>query len=339
LTQLDVLSNSTGPLNGLEEITNPSIMLAIRAALKRINEHSRSVLVGAEGVTLNVAQARTNSSLLLTPQFLNDYIESDDTGKLLKSSLEQVRNSYILLLMAIRDATRLTSAHGSMYDILARSQRRDSQTRNNSLFNFQNSYNRVRNTLLTAITSYRQTAHTGFTNFIQRVQANYDDTIVRPRFEREQLPLILAFADVVTSKVYNQSFFESSFDGMRDAILEKYSIETDDVFSEDAHYRGKILRLLRQSYARNYSTCLNELVSEVQVELNSLTGRYSFCLDERTSSITVVIPSTSSWLSVIRDNVNFILQQMNACLNGQTTVAGRTATSDCIQSVSYFPIY
>jgi hypothetical protein len=91
---------------------------------------------------------------------------------------------------------------------------------------------------------------------------------------------------------------------------------------------------LRTSFARNYSVCLNELVSEVQEELNTLTGRYSFCLDERTSSITIVIPSTNSWLSVIRDNVNFILQQLNACLNGQTSVAGRTATSDCIQSVS-----
>lgn len=336
LTQLDILSNATGPLNSLEEITNPSIMLTIREALKRISEHSRSVLVGAEGVTLNVAQARANSSLLLTPQLLSDFIETDKSGALLQSSLLHVRNSYLLLLVAIKDATRLTSAHGSMYDILDRSQRKDTQTSNSSLYNFENSYNRVRNTLLTAITSYRQTAYTGFTNFIQRVQANYDDTIVRPRFEREQLPLILAFADVVTKKVYNQSFFELSFDGMRDAILAQYSNETNDVFDEDAHYRGKILHLLRSNYARNYSTCLNELVSEVQVELNTLTGRYSFCLDERTSGITIVIPSTSSWLSVIRDNVNFILQQLNACLNGQTSVAGRTATSDCIQSVTFF---
>lgn len=330
--QLENLSNSTDPL---AEVANPLIMQTIQSSLKRIHDSSNKVLVAVEGVTLNVAIARANSSLLLTPQLLNEFIESDNTGKLLQSSLVQVRNSYLTLLLAIRDATRLTAAHGSMYELLERSQSRDSQTRNNSLFNFVNSYNRVRNTLLTAIISYRQTAHTGFANFIQRVQTTYDDSIVRPRFEREQLPLILAFADIVTAKVYNQSFFESSFDGMRDAILEVYSNETNEVFKEDSQYRSRVLSLLRTSFVRNYSVCLNELVSGVQVELSSLTSKYKNCLDERTSSITVVIPSTSSWLSVISGNVNFILQQLSACLNGQTSVAGRTATSDCIQSVSH----
>lgn len=165
----------------------------------------------------------------------------------------------------------MTAAHGFIYDTLERS-----QTRNNSLYNFVNSYNRVRSTLSTATISCRQTAQTGFTNFIQRVQANYDDTIVRPRFEREQLPLILAFADVVIGKVCNQSFFESSFDHMRDDILETYSNETNDVFQEDTQYCRKILNLLRTSFVRNYSICLNELVSEIQVELTFLTSSYSF---------------------------------------------------------------
>lgn len=335
ILQLENLSNSTGPLWLLEEIANPLIIQAIQSSLKRIHSSSNKILVAIEGVTLNVAIARANSSLLLTPKLLNEFIESDDTGKLLQSSLVQVRNSYLTLLLAIRDAARLTNAHGSMYELLERSQKRDSQTRNSSLFNFVNSYNRVRNALLTSIISYRQTAHTGFTNFIQRVQTSYDDSIVRPRFEREQLPLILAFTDIVTAKVYNQSFFESSFDGMQDAILEAYTNETNEVFKEDSQYRGRVLSLLRTSFVHNYSACLNELISEVQVELSSLTTKYKNCLDERTSSITVAVPSTSSWLSSISGTINFVLQQLNACLTGQNTVAGRTATSDCIQSVSY----
>jgi hypothetical protein len=145
--------------------------------------------------------------------------------------------------------------------------------------------------------------------------------------------LIVAFADVVTKRVYNQSFFETSFDGMRDAIVEAYETDTNEVFDQDSQYRDVILALLRKSFVRRYAPCLNELVSEAQGGLNAITGKYSFCLDERTSGITVVIPSTSSWLSVIRDNVNFILQQLNACLNGGNSVAARTATSDCIQSV------
>jgi hypothetical protein len=334
MLQLEILMNTTGVLNDLRDITNPSIMQTMEISLQSIFNQSNNVLIGVEGVTLSVAQARVNTSLLLTPHLLNDYIQSNETGKLLQSSLVCLRNSYLRLLLAIRDAARLTVAHGSMYDLLERSQRRDTQIRNNSLSNFVNSYNRVRNNLLTSIASYRQTALMGIANFIQRVQANFDDTIVRPRFENEQLKLILAFADVVTLKVYNQSFFESSFDGMRDAILEAYSNDTNDLYISGAMHRARILSLLRASFARNYSVCLNELVSEAQEELNSFTGRYSFCLDERTSSITVVIPSTNSWLSVIRDNVNFILQQLNACLDVPSSVAGRTATSDCIQSVS-----
>lgn len=330
--QLEILSNYTGPLKGLEGITNPSIMQTMRDSLDGIIKYSYVVLSQAEDISLRVSQIRANSSLLLTPQLINDFIE-DHLMEETQSILIQLRNSYLLFLSSVRDTARLTGAYGSMYDILDRSFIKDYEKRNTSLYNFVNSYNRVRNTLLTSVVSYRQAAQSGFTNFIQRVQSTYDDSIVRPRFEREQLPLILAFVEVVTSKVYNQTFFETSFDGMRDSIVYLYSNETNDVFIQDSQYRDVILNLLRQSFVRHYASCLNNLVSESQVGRNILTGKYAFCLDERTSSITVVIPSTSSWLSVIRDNVNFILDQLNACLNGQISVAGRTAASECIQSV------
>lgn len=332
MTQLEILSNTTGPLRKLEDITNPSIMQTLSNSINRIKRYSVNVLAGVEEITLRVAQIRANSSLLLTPKLIDDFINNNQTENFI-TSLTQLRNSYLLLLASVRDTSRLTGAYGSMHDILDRSYNRDNLKRNTSLYNFINSYNRVRNTLLSSVVSYRQTAQTEFTKFIQRVQSTYDDTIVRPRFDREQLPLILAFANVVTSNVYNQTFFETSFDGMRNAIVNLFTNETNGAFAQDSQYRDVILNLLRQSFVRNYASCLNELVSESQQGLNSLTGKYAFCLDERTSSITIVIPSTSTWLGVIRDNVNFILQQLNACINGQTSVAGRTATSECIQSV------
>jgi hypothetical protein len=110
---------------------------------------------------------------------------------------------------------------------------------------------------------------------------------------------------------------------------------TFQLFSNDEQQREVILKLLRQYFARNYAPCLNKLVSEAQVTRNLLINRFTFCLDERTTGITVVIPSASSWLSVIRDSVNFILQQLNGCLNALTTVAGRKAASDCIQLVKF----
>lgn len=333
MTQLEILSNTTGPLRKLEDITNPSIMQTLSNSLNRIKKYSVNVLAGVEEITLKVAQIRANSSLLLTPQLIDDFINNNNQTENFITSLTQLRNSYLLLLASVRDTSRLTGAYGSMYDILDRSYNKDNLKRNTSLYNFINSYNRVRNTLLSSVVSYRQTAQTEFTKFIQRVQSTYDDTIVRPRFDREQLPMILAFANVVTSNVYNQTFFETSFDGMRNAIVNLFTNETNDAFAQDSLYRDVILNLLRQKFVRHYASCLNELVSESQQGLNSLTGKYAFCLDERTSSITIVIPSTSTWLGVIRDNVNFILQQLNACINELTSVAGRTATSECIQSV------
>jgi hypothetical protein len=334
MQQLDILSNNTQRLNLLIEITNPSIMSTLFASIARIREHSRNVLSGAEQLTVDVAQARANSSLLLTPQLLDEFIENS-TAVTFRSSLLQLRNSYLLLLSAVRDSARLIAAHGSMHEILQRSYTRDVVKRNTSLNNFVTSYTRVRNTLLTSVVTYRQTAQSGFTNFIQRVRQLFDDTIVRPRFEQVQLPLITAFADVVTREVYNLTFFEQSFDTMKDSIVNLYTTETNDLFDKDSQLRDIILNLLREKYARSYASCLNELVSEAQAGLNSNTGKYSFCLDERTSGITIVIPSTSTWLSVIRDNVNFILQQFSSCLNGPSTVAGRTAISDCIQSVIF----
>lgn len=327
------MTNSTGPLVALVDVANPLIMETMVESLKRVSAYSLELMSRVEQLTLKVALVRANSSLLLTPHFIDEFIE-EDLSLQLQQSLIQIRNSYLLLLSSVRDAARLTGAHGSMIDILDRSSNKDYEKRNKSLYNFVDSYNRVRDTLLTSVVSYRQTAQTGFTNFVQRVQSTYDDTIVRPRFEREQLPLILSFADVVTTQVYNQTFFETSFNSMRDAIVDFYSNETNDVFVQDSLYRDVILSLLRNSFVRHYASCLNELVSESQEGRNVLTSKYTYCLDERTTSITVVIPSTSSWLSVIRDNVNFILNQLNACLNGQISVAGRTAASECIQSVS-----
>jgi hypothetical protein len=186
------------------------------------------------------------------------------------------------------------------------------------------------------VATYRQAAETGISNFITRVQSTYHDNIVRPKFDSVQLPLVQAFANVISMKVYNQTFFQSSFDEMRDSIVSAYQGGTNTSSNQGSEHREVILNLQRTSFVRRYSHCLDELVSEAQQTSNSLTNKYAFCLNERTSGIVVVIPSTSTWLSVIRDNINFILQQLNSCLNGQTSVAGRTATSDCIQFVSGF---
>lgn len=332
---LTVLLNTTGPLSGLIDVTNPSLVSAIRAALTRVQLSSDSVLVSAEAITRDVAGVRANSSLLLTPMLLSDFIDTETSEEII-SSLDSVRNSLIVLSSAIRDAGRLVVAHGSIHELLSRPSSRDTTTRSIALNNFVNNYNRVINNLVSSIASYRQAAETGIYKFINRVQSTFDDSIVRPKFDKAQLPLIRAFSSVISSKVYNRTFFRTSFDTMRDSIVDSYVNGTGSVISQGSEHRDVILYLLRTSFVRQYSSCLDELVTEVQLNSNSITNKFAFCLNERTSGIVVVIPSTITWLSVIRDNINFILQRLNGCLNGQTSVAGRTAISDCIQIVCRF---
>jgi hypothetical protein len=178
-----------------------------------------------------ILQIRSNSTLLLTPQLIDDFI-APSTSHSLHATLINILHSYLQFFTSLKDAIRLTVAHGSMSNILQQSFTKDINTRNLSLYNFLDSYNKMKSTLLTSIVSFRQTAHTGFTNFVRTVQATYDDTIVRPRFDREQLPLIVAFADILTSKVYNQTLFEASFDSMRDSIVEVFTFETNKVSDE-----------------------------------------------------------------------------------------------------------
>lgn len=332
---LNALLNLTGPLSSLNDVSNPFVISAIRSSLNNIKLESRKVMIAAENITRDISVVRVNSSLLLTPELLNAFIDAEAAYQI-TTSLASIRNSVAILLAAVRDTGRLVVAHGSVHELLSRSVSRDSTTRNTALNNFVNNYNRVRNNLLSSVATYSRAAESGLNSFISRVRATYNETIVRPKFELIQLSLIENFTDAMVTKVYNQTFFQTSFDNMRDLIVEAYSETTNSTLYEGSKYREIVLDLQRTSFVRRYSNCLNELVSEAQDSSNSITNKYAFCLNERTSGIVVVIPSTSTWLSVIRDNINFILQQLNGCLSGQTSVAGRSATSDCIQFVSGF---
>lgn len=335
---LNVLLNATGPLSSLNGVVNPFVISAIRSSLHCVKVESRVILDAAENITQDINKIRVNSSLLMTPELINDFIDSNAAFKM-TTALTATRNNFAILLSAVRDVGRLVASHGSVHELLTRSFIKDTASRNSALNNFVSNYNRVRNNLLSSVASYRQAAASGVSNFISRTQAMYDDTIVRPKFDQKQLPLVRAFGNVIVSQVYNQTFFQTSFDDMRDAILNLFSSATNSSLTRGgSDLRDVILDLQRNSFVRRYSNCLNELVAEAQTNSNTISSKYAFCLNERTSGVVVTIPSTSTWLSVIKDNINSVLQQLDSCLSGQTSVAGRTATSDCIQQVSGFSI-
>jgi hypothetical protein len=332
-TSLKVLLNETGVVQNLARVLSPEVVEAFHTSLEVIRKESTIVLESAERISRDVSSIRANSSLLLTPQLIGDFIDSS-ASKEIVSSLTSIRRHLAVLLLSVRDAGRLTTAHGSVHELLTRSATRDTTTRTTALNSFVNSYNLVRNNLIRDIESYRQAAETGIYNFITRVQSTYRDDIVRPKFDREQVQLITSFGKEISSRVYNTTFFASSFDSMRDKIFQTYTNAANSSLSRGSGYVDAILDLQRTSFSRRYPRCLDDLVTEAQQNSYSLTSKYTFCLNERTSGITVVIPGANSWLSVIRGNINSILSQLGSCLTGQTTVAARTATSDCIQFVS-----
>lgn len=330
---LNFLLNATGPLSSFNEIANPILTVGIRLSLVRVQVVSAKFLLLAEGITKSITKAKANSSFVLNPETLGNSIGPQLSDQV-RSSLIEIRDSFVTLLAAVKDVGRLVVARGSIYDILTRSDAKDTLARNNALANFNNQFNRVKSNLITSVSSYRQAAITGIQSFISRVQSMYDDTVVRPKFDNAQLPLIRAFSDVIATRVYNQKLFETSFDRVRETIASTFTNATRKIVPQIVEYRKAVLDLQQLSFVRRYSPCLDKLVTEAQVATTTISGKYNFCLDERTSGVLVVIPSTSTWFAAIRDNVNFILQQLNSCLNGQTTMLARTATSNCIQAVS-----
>lgn len=320
-------------LEGLANVTHPKLIMMIELALWNVRFFTSHIPASVEVITRDVNRARVNSSLVMTPELLSNFIDKEASLNLTET-LSAVRSNLAAILLAVKEAGGLTNAHGSVHELLSRSFSRDSTARSTSLNNFVNNYSRVRNNLLSSVATFKQTAKTGVFNFISRVQNNYDDSIVRRKFDENQLSQILSFSDVITSKVYNETFFQTSFDRMRDTIVSSYSSAVESIFTKGSVKRDEILDLQRNYSVPRYSHCLDELVADAQESSVSITRQYTFCLNERTSGIVVVIPSTVAFLSVIRDNINFILQQLNGCLSGQTTVAGRTAISDCIQFVS-----
>lgn len=103
-------------------------------------------------------------------------------------------------------------------------------------------------------------------------------------------------------------------------LFETYTKHAGSSLLQNVQLRDQVLDLQRREFVRIYSPIVR--------------CKYVLCLNERNSAILVIIPSTSTWMSVIRDTINSITSQLNSCITRQTSFSGRTAVSECIQSVS-----
>lgn len=330
---LNALTNESSPLRGLADVTNPVLFSVINASLVHVQEDSRRVLESAEEIAGDVARARASSSLLLTPELLGNFINSNASAQIV-TSLANIRNNFTAVAVAVKDATRLVAAHGSIHDLLSRSLSQDTTTRSTALKNFVNNYSRLRNSVLTSVVTLKQAVANDIKSFIARVQELYDDSIVRPIFDEEQLPVIEQFAKIADEQIYNKELFQTSYDLMRDIIVNSYSNVTGSSATGWSDYRETILYVQRTLFVRKYSRCIDELVSDAEFSSNKITSKQAFCLVERSSSIGVLLPSATSWLATIRRNINSQIEMLNSCLNDEVDVASLYETSECIQSVS-----
>lgn len=330
---LNALTNSSSPLSSLADVANPVLLSVLNASLVNIQNDFYRVLGSAEAITVDVSLARANSSLLLTPELLGNFISSEASSQIIES-LANIRNNLTAVLVAVKDATRLVAAHGSIHDLLTRSLSQDTTTRSVALKNFVNNYSRLRNSVLTSVVTLKQAVANDIKSFIARVQELYDDSIVRPVFDEEQLPVIEEFANIIDERIYNKAQFQTSYDLMRDVIVNSYENSTGSSANGWSDYRETILYVQRTLFVRKYSRCIDELVSDAEWSSNKITGKQAFCLVERSSGIGVLLPGATTWLAAIRRNINFQIEMLNSCLNDDVDVASLYATSECIQSVS-----
>ena len=327
------LLNSTGPLTDIKKLVNiendPTRMLG---SLTDVASDSVLLIESLTELTRDVSNVRSNTSLVLSPSNVNSLLNSTNVESTI-SYLQNILWSFSSVKYYTQNVGRILLAHGSYYDTFYRTFKNEETGSNNARTNFINSYNRMIAGLITTVNGHKETATNGFSAFIRRIQQNFDETIVRSKFENSQRTLILQFVQGLIANVYNTELMKKSFDDFKDQVVGSYSESTDVFFSESSLFREMTLNAT-QTIVKRYPTCLDDLVSLSQARVSDITSQYLLCLNERTSGIMIILPSTSSWLNTIRDNINFILQQLNSCVTSSNDLSGRNAISNCIQSVS-----
>lgn len=325
--------NSTGPVNDIRKLISiTDYAIEMKLSLTNIVSDSNMLIGSLSALTNDVSNVRSNTSLVLSPTNVNGLLNSTNVESTV-SYLRNILHNFSYIKLNVQHIGRIALAHGSYSDTFTKVYKSEETGSNNARTNFINSYNRMINGLTSAINSHKETATNGFSAFVTRIQQNYDDTIVRARFESSQREPISQFVRGLVSNVYNTEFIKKSFDDFKDQVIDNYSESTEGFFNESSSLREITLHAI-QTINKRYPTCLDDLMSLSQTRITTISSQYLLCLNERTSGIMIVLPSTSTWLNTIRDNINFILQQLNSCVTSRNDLAGRTAISNCIQSVS-----
>jgi len=331
---LAILTNSTNQLTNLKNITGPKIVNNLYRSLDVIQQELYNASAASQSITQSISSIR-NSSSLLTPSLLNDFIDLNAVNQM-RNFLIHTVNAYEDILMNINDGSRLTFAYGSIYDIIQPSRYNGDKSANNSLLNFINTFNSNQASLLRNIDSYEANIQSGFTSFIQSVLKSYNDDIVRPKFDKEQLPIIYDYLKVISTFLFNKQEMNATLEFRRNGIMgifNKYM--SNEPLLEFTEYIDVIMNLLQNAYLRYYGTEIDMLVSEAQSEMSWFSNGYTFCLDERTANTRVALPAVSSWLGNVRDSINTILRELKSCLTSVMSIAARKNTSKCIQIVSF----
>ncbi|XP_070509272.1 uncharacterized protein [Chironomus tepperi] len=327
---LDILTNSTNQLNQLSAVTGLKIVQNLYKSLDLIQLKLNNASAASQSITQSISRLR-NSSSLWTPSLLNDFIDLDTVNQM-RNFLIITVNSYNDILMNINDAARLTFAYGSIYDIIQPSRYNGEKAANSSLLSFINTHNTYQNSILRNVDSNQVTIQNGFTSFIQSVLKSYNEDIVRPKFEKYQLPIIYDYLKIISAFVFNKQEMNMTLENRRNGIVDIFNkYVSNEPLLEFTEYIDVIMNLLQNPYLRYYGSDIDMLVSEAQNEITWFSSEYTFCLDERTASTKIVLPAVSSWLNDVKNAINSVLTELKNCLSSAMSIDARKSTSKCIQ--------
>lgn len=305
-----ILSSS----NALSDIA----AVATRNDVKKLENNFQNIADSARNVVNNVAvlgstlrSLRNNRTVFGTPTQIRDRLDESMRDETIQN-LRSIRNSVEFIMTTLKDVTRVSTAQGSIYDMISRNS--GESERSSTLNNFNNTYNENLNLVLSNATAYNRSSHTNFNSLVNRIRTRFNDEIIRPAFEADFHQKMVDFFNSLVPVLFNLENIQSTLDTYKDAILNSASDELATIAELLVENREKIFDLLKTPYfATFYSTCLDDLVSDLLNDISNSFTRKRFCIDVRASAISGKFGILHGALITAKKNFDDVLSKIRAC--------------------------
>lgn len=328
---------SSGALNDIGAVASQSDIEKVYYNLKNILDTSESLRNSLANLTSDLTSIRSNITTytVMTPNLIRSGLDENTRDDTLQN-LQLVRSSVDNLISTMKVVTRTVLAHSSIFDAVYQANSSNILSRDSAIRNFNTSYNRALNEILSVARVNNASAFNTLNTFVSNVRRRYNDDIVRPAFESTYFPEIMDFVNLTVSLIYDLNMITASFQPFQETVLSASSNSSAAIIVASHVNREKVLDLQKTPYfTDNYSTCIDDLVSALLLSISDSSSKINKCVNERTSGVNIILPTLKSALGIFRDNFNFVMAQLNSCIAyGSLTVNGLLQTAECLENVS-----